>query len=98
MSALKFEEDESGPTKVAVGMYSKDKEYVDFDTSCECVGQASNVVCIGRREEGGRRGGWRAVIGMVSFRGVEEVEGIFTPSQSPPHSFTNPIFFILKEN
>ena len=27
------------PTKEAVGMYSKDGEYVDFDKPCQCVGQ-----------------------------------------------------------
>jgi len=39
MAALEFEEDDNGPTKVAKGMFSKDKEYVDFDEPCECVGQ-----------------------------------------------------------
>ena len=42
MAALKFEQDESGePTKNAIGMFSKDKEYVDFDEPCQCVGQVS---------------------------------------------------------
>lgn len=42
MASLKFEEDASGePTRNAVGMYSKDKEYVDFDAPCACVGQVS---------------------------------------------------------
>lgn len=40
MASLKFEEDASGePTKIAIGMTSKDKEYVDFDKPCELVGQ-----------------------------------------------------------
>ena len=40
MAKLKFKEDADGqPTKEAVGMYSKDGEYVDFDESCKCVGQ-----------------------------------------------------------
>ena len=40
MASLKFKEDENGEaTKVALGMFSKDKEYVDFDQPCECVGQ-----------------------------------------------------------
>lgn len=40
MASLKFEEDAAGePTKIAVGMYSKTKEYVDFDEPCQCVGQ-----------------------------------------------------------
>ncbi len=40
MSQLKFVTDEEGhPTKEAVGMYSKDGEYVDFDKPCMCVGQ-----------------------------------------------------------
>ena len=41
MAALEFVEDGDGPTKVAKGMYSKDKEYVDFDEECECVGQVT---------------------------------------------------------
>ncbi len=46
MASLKFEEDASGePTKNAVGMYSKDKEYVDFDEPFQCVGQVSVGAC-----------------------------------------------------
>ena len=42
MSQLKFVRDEEGKiTKEAIGMYSKDGEYVDFDKSCMCVGQVS---------------------------------------------------------
>ncbi|CAH1258196.1 DNAH17 [Branchiostoma lanceolatum] len=40
MARLKFQEDEDGnPTKTALGMYSKESEYVDFPEPCECVGQ-----------------------------------------------------------
>ncbi|XP_070581054.1 dynein beta chain, ciliary-like isoform X2 [Ptychodera flava] len=43
MAKLKFEPDKSGEedavTKVAIGMYSKEGEYVDFDEPCECTGQ-----------------------------------------------------------
>ncbi|XP_077979817.1 dynein beta chain, ciliary-like [Glandiceps talaboti] len=42
MAKLKFEdeEEESGSdTKVALGMFSKEGEYVDFDSPCECTGQ-----------------------------------------------------------
>ena len=40
MAKLKFIEDADGkPTKEAVGMFSKDGEYVDFDEPCKCVGQ-----------------------------------------------------------
>lgn len=40
MSSLKFTEDGSGQvTNQAIGMYSKDGEYVEFDSPCECVGQ-----------------------------------------------------------
>ena len=40
MAKLKFIEDSDGkPTKEAIGMYSKDGEYVDFDEPCVCVGQ-----------------------------------------------------------
>uniref|UniRef100_H2YYB5 AAA+ ATPase domain-containing protein n=1 Tax=Ciona savignyi TaxID=51511 RepID=H2YYB5_CIOSA len=39
MAQLKFKPDDSGnPTKTALGMFSKEKEYVEFDTPCECVG------------------------------------------------------------
>ena len=45
MAKLKFKEDEKGePTKEAVGMYSKDGEYVDFDEPCKCVGQVCTYV------------------------------------------------------
>ncbi|CAK8683563.1 unnamed protein product [Clavelina lepadiformis] len=37
---LRFEKDGDGEvTKTALGMYSKEKEYVDFDKVCELVGQ-----------------------------------------------------------
>ena len=40
MAKLKFEYDSKNePTKTALGMWSKDGEYVTFDTNCECVGQ-----------------------------------------------------------
>jgi len=40
MAKLEFEMDgENNPTKVAVGMYSKESEYVQFDKTCDCVGQ-----------------------------------------------------------
>ena len=43
MARLKFQQDEEGkPTKEALGMYSKDGEYVDFDKPCVCVGQVEN--------------------------------------------------------
>ncbi len=42
ISQLKFMMDENNqPTKTALGMFSKDGEYVDFDKPCECVGQVS---------------------------------------------------------
>ena len=44
MAHLKFVMDEEDkPTKEAVGMYSKDKEYVDFDKPCMCEGQVGYV-------------------------------------------------------
>lgn len=40
MAKLKFENDSQGePTKTALGMWSKDGEYVTFDNPCECLGQ-----------------------------------------------------------
>ena len=40
MSSLKFKEDDAGSeSKVALGMYSKDGEYVDFPHECDCSGQ-----------------------------------------------------------
>ena len=40
MAKLKFREGEKDAEscKVAVGMYSKEGEYVDFDATCNCVG------------------------------------------------------------
>lgn len=43
MAKLKFQENDSGqPTKVALGMYSKDGEYVDFDEPCKLHGQVED--------------------------------------------------------
>ena len=43
MARLKFVmDDKDEPTKTAVGMYSKDGEYLDFDEPCELVGQVEN--------------------------------------------------------
>ncbi len=40
MAKLKFQmDDQNQPTKEALGMYSKDGEYVDFSEPCLCVGQ-----------------------------------------------------------
>jgi dynein heavy chain len=45
MAALKFRQDDEGEElKEAVGMYSKEKEYVDFDKICDCKGQV-NIHC-----------------------------------------------------
>jgi len=42
MAKLKFVDDADGnPTKEAVGMYSKEGEYVDFDKPCDCSGQVN---------------------------------------------------------
>ena len=39
---LKFTETEDGqPTKEAIGMYSKESEYVAFNQPCDCSGQVS---------------------------------------------------------
>ena len=40
MASLKFEkDDDDNNTKNALGMYSKDDEYVDFPEICDCNGQ-----------------------------------------------------------
>ena len=40
MAKLKFKDDDEGnATKEALGMYSKEGEYVDFDKACDCSGQ-----------------------------------------------------------
>ena len=40
MADLKFEQDgDDNDTKNALGMYSKDSEYVDFPEICDCNGQ-----------------------------------------------------------
>lgn len=38
---LKFEDKEENLTNIALGMYSKEKEYVQFYAESECVGQVS---------------------------------------------------------
>ena len=46
MAKLKFEKDSSGnDAKIATGMYSKDGEYVDMDSSCDLSGQVRDQVC-----------------------------------------------------
>ena len=39
MASLKFEQADDKDTKMAVGMFSKDGEYVDFAQKCDCDGQ-----------------------------------------------------------
>ena len=40
MAKMQFEEDGEGkPTKIALGMYSKEEEYVPFNQPCDCTGQ-----------------------------------------------------------
>lgn len=42
MASLKFETDENGePIKEALGMYSKENEYVNFTNVCNCAGQVN---------------------------------------------------------
>lgn len=44
MSALKFEQDDQGrDTKVGLGMYSKDGEYVELESHCDLSGQVKNI-------------------------------------------------------
>lgn len=52
MAALKFEHEQSGKeeagevtSKLAVGMYSKDGEYVDLAEKCDCDGQVCKTMC-----------------------------------------------------
>lgn len=47
MAKLKFVDDADGnPTKEAVGMYSKEGEYVDFDKPCDCSGQVKKYLSL----------------------------------------------------
>lgn len=40
-----FETDKEGnPSKTALGMYSKEEEYVPFSHCCECIGQVNELV------------------------------------------------------
>ena len=42
MAKLKFKQDDAGnDTKEALGMWSKDGEYVDLDQACDLGGQVS---------------------------------------------------------
>lgn len=44
MSTLEFKKDDEGnPTKEAVGMYSKENEYVVFKKPFMCTGQVNNI-------------------------------------------------------
>lgn len=44
IAKLKFETDENDePTKKALGMWSKDGEYVEFEEPCQCTGQVCNL-------------------------------------------------------
>ena len=44
MAKLKFEQtDQDEDTKIALGMWSKDKEYVDLSAPCDCNGQVCGV-------------------------------------------------------
>ena len=44
MAKLKFKDDDEGnPTKEALGMYSKEGEYVEFDKTCDCSGQVKYI-------------------------------------------------------
>lgn len=47
MAQLKFLEEDGQPTKEAIGMFSKDGEYVAFDKPCMCIGQVSSLcMCV----------------------------------------------------
>uniref|UniRef100_A0A3Q3NPA1 Dynein heavy chain 9, axonemal-like n=1 Tax=Labrus bergylta TaxID=56723 RepID=A0A3Q3NPA1_9LABR len=40
MAKMRFEADEEGnPSKIGLGMYSKEEEYVSFNQTCDCTGQ-----------------------------------------------------------
>ena len=59
MSKLKFVQDDDGnDTKEASGMYSKEGEFVEFDSMCDCSGQVrrspGNSLCWYRDGVGGR--------------------------------------------
>ena len=44
MAALKFNQNDEGEDlKEAIGMYSKEQEYVNFDKICDCKGQVKMV-------------------------------------------------------
>ena len=47
MAHLKFKQDDKeNDTKVALGMHSKDGEYVDLDQECDLGGQVNTVFII----------------------------------------------------
>ncbi|XP_043921477.1 dynein axonemal heavy chain 11 [Protopterus annectens] len=48
MADLAFKDDKYGQlTKTAIGMYSKEKEYVPFPVACKCIGQVENwLTCV----------------------------------------------------
>lgn len=47
MAKLKFEMDAGGKlTKTALGMFSKEDEYVEFNASCDCTGQVQPALAL----------------------------------------------------
>ena len=47
MSTLEFAKDDEGaPTKEAIGMYSKENEYVKFKEPFMCTGQVGVLLCV----------------------------------------------------
>lgn len=46
LAKMKFQLDsEQKPTKVALGMYSREEEYVSFSEPCDCSGQVRGKNC-----------------------------------------------------
>lgn len=45
IAEMRFETDgEGNPSKIGLGMYSKEEEYVPFSHCCECTGQVNELV------------------------------------------------------
>lgn len=44
MADLKFEMENDEPTKMAIGMYAKDGEYIAFPEQCDCNGQVTSLL------------------------------------------------------
>ena len=80
LSDLEFTKDDKGvPTKNAIGMYSKEREYVRFDGECSCDGQVESWL---QNVVNAMRGGLRKefVTAMLTYDAHSRTDWLFMQS------------------